>query len=231
LTPARRAGSARKPTDGIFAALGAERFDVAMPGVRLTPPPKVIFEPAALPAIASEVQDEDIVDIAPLPLVMVDGVEMMESREIARLTKKRHGHVKTDIDKMLISLGKSAPPEFSGTVLRSGHKGSTRHVKVFNLPKRETMILVSGYSVELRARIVDRWMELEGAAKPPARAPAPSFGRDDARVSIITAKVDSTRLALVGASRHASRHEQTRNPTQRPDDRRTRCRRHRAAHR
>ncbi len=80
----------------------------------------------------------------------------MSSLEIAELTDKRHDHVMTDIKKMFESLGINAP-EFSGT--QTYGNNNTR--EVFNLPKRETLILVSGYSIDLRAKIIDRWDELE----------------------------------------------------------------------
>lgn len=80
----------------------------------------------------------------------------MSSREIADLTGKRHDHVMVDIRKMLQSLRLDAP-EFSGTY--STAQGN--EYECFHLPKRETLILISGYSVELRAKIIDRWQELE----------------------------------------------------------------------
>lgn len=82
----------------------------------------------------------------------------MSSLEIAGLTGKRHDHVLRDADKMLRELG-HAGPSFGAS-----YKDATgRGVRCLNLPKRECLILVSGYSVELRARIIDRWMELEAA--------------------------------------------------------------------
>lgn len=80
----------------------------------------------------------------------------MSSREIAKLTGKRHDHVMRDIRNMLSCL-QINDPNFGGVYIDT--KGEAR--SCFNLPKRETLILVSGYSVELRARIIDRWMELE----------------------------------------------------------------------
>jgi phage regulator Rha-like protein len=80
----------------------------------------------------------------------------MSSREIAELTGKRHDHVIVDIRKMLDGLGLHSP-DFSGQYIDS----TGRSLPYFLLPKRETMILVSGYSVALRARIVDRSQELE----------------------------------------------------------------------
>jgi phage antirepressor YoqD-like protein len=81
----------------------------------------------------------------------------MDSREIARLTNKDHGHVCRDIQEMLSRLNGLNQSSF-GSVYRAGN-GEER--KCYALPYRETMILVSGYSIELRARIVDRWLELE----------------------------------------------------------------------
>ena len=83
----------------------------------------------------------------------------MSSLEIAELTGKRHDHVMVDIEKMLSDLGKAAP-DFAGTAFYEVNNAK-RSRKIYNLPKRETLILVSGYSVAMRARIIDRWQELE----------------------------------------------------------------------
>ena len=79
----------------------------------------------------------------------------MSSLEIAELTGKRHDHVMNDIRKMLEELG-ILTPTFSGVRIVRG-----KEYEVFNLPKRETLILVSGYSASMRASIIDRWQELE----------------------------------------------------------------------
>lgn len=90
----------------------------------------------------------------------------MSSQEIAERTGKEHGHVMRDIRVMLEGLHLTEPEgqsKFGSTYFDT--QGKER--PCFNLPQRECLILVSGYNVELRARIIDRWQELEREANDP----------------------------------------------------------------
>ncbi|MCT8775967.1 phage regulatory protein/antirepressor Ant [Glaesserella parasuis] len=87
----------------------------------------------------------------------------MSSREIADICGKRHDHVMADIRKMLDELNLNAP-DFSGTYKTA----QGNEYQCFFLPKREVMILVSGYRIDLRAKIVDRLEELENQQKLPS---------------------------------------------------------------
>lgn len=92
----------------------------------------------------------------------------MSSREIADLTGKEHRNVMRDIRALLEELhGADRVLSFEQTVTRPNPSGGTPIPStVFQLPKRECLILTAGYSTALRARIIDRWMELEQAQAP-----------------------------------------------------------------
>lgn len=82
--------------------------------------------------------------------------QTMSSLEIAQLTGKRHDNIMRDIKNMLIDLNLPA------LSFEDGYLDSNNQERpMYALPKRECLILVSGYSVELRAKIIDRWQELE----------------------------------------------------------------------
>lgn len=91
-----------------------------------------------------------------------NNVATMSSKEIAKLTGKEHKHVIRDINLMLSELTKDGPNlghEQNQAVTEE--KDARGYTLQFNLPKRETLILVSGYSIALRAKVIDRWQELE----------------------------------------------------------------------
>ncbi|MDY7554252.1 phage antirepressor KilAC domain-containing protein [Pseudomonas sp. FG1] len=79
----------------------------------------------------------------------------MSSREIADLVEARHNDVIATIERL-----------FSKGLLRSDRKSrreSTggRPIDVYDLTERDTHLVIAGYSDEHRARVIDRWQELE----------------------------------------------------------------------
>lgn len=97
----------------------------------------------------------------------IGAVRTMTSREIAELTGKQHKDVLHDIRKMLEDLGLTSA-DFSADL----PDAYGRLQPAFQLPKRECLILISGYSIAMRARIIDRWHELESGAAPARAIPA-----------------------------------------------------------
>jgi phage regulator Rha-like protein len=97
----------------------------------------------------------------------------MSSQEIADLTGKRHDHVIRDIKKMLENLrthsSKLGNDDYTGVRIDRDYRS---FVSGYHLPRRECYILITDYSTLLRARVIDRWQELEEqVAKPSIQMP------------------------------------------------------------
>ena len=83
----------------------------------------------------------------------------MTSREIAELVQSSHDSVLKTV-RRLIAEGVVFGNE---TLYKHPQNGQT--YPEFVLDFRNTMVVASGYSAELRARIIDRWQELEAQVK------------------------------------------------------------------
>ena len=123
----------------------------------------------------------------------------MTSREIAELTGKRHDNVMRDTRNMLLELyGDEGVLKFEDTII---DQQNGQEYAVYTLPKRETMILVSGYSITMRAKIIDRWQELEAGKKSELNA----FEFFELQGRLLTAKdqiIDLQRQILLSMQEH-----------------------------
>lgn len=87
-------------------------------------------------------------------------VKTMSSREIAVIAETSHDSVLKTIRDLIKR----------GVVF--GNETSYKHIQngqvypEFMLSYRDTMVVVSGYSAKMRAKIIDRWQELERLQKP-----------------------------------------------------------------
>jgi len=90
----------------------------------------------------------------------------MSSREIAEICEARHNDVIATIERLInegvLRLGRNtARPQSSGVA-------GGRPTMVYDLAKRDCLVVISGYNAALRAKIIDRWIELEASAPAPA---------------------------------------------------------------
>ena len=84
---------------------------------------------------------------------------------------------------------------FEGSYLSAQNKA----MPIFNLPHRETLILLTGYSVPMRAKVIDRWTELEAQVAP--KAPAiPATYADALRLAAINPAATPCRPSFVACT-------------------------------
>ncbi|ALE03519.1 phage antirepressor KilAC domain-containing protein [Bartonella ancashensis] len=104
-------------------------------------------------------------------------VQTMSSYEIAELCSKEHKNVMRDIRQIFSEL-KFEPANFGGHYTDK----QTKKRSCYHLPKRECLILVSGYSTALRAKIIDRWQALEAQVA----APCVDYSSPEAVLGVLT---------------------------------------------
>ena len=93
--------------------------------------------------------------------ILSTAAQTMSSREIAELVGTTHDSVLKTV-RGLIARG-----VVSGNETPYTHPQNGQQYPEFLLDYRNTMVVASGYSPEMRARIIDRWIELEQAAAHP----------------------------------------------------------------
>jgi phage antirepressor YoqD-like protein/phage regulator Rha-like protein len=98
-------------------------------------------------------------------LKILSNNKTMSSLEIAKLTGKPHNDVLKDIRRILEEAEIGAG-QFSHSYLSEQNKP----LPCFNLPFRETNLIISGYSAKHRLVIIDRWQELESIQIDPMQA-------------------------------------------------------------
>lgn len=98
-----------------------------------------------------------------MQLTKFNEVATMSSKEIAALTGKRHDNILADVEKLVSFYTEKYSTEKAGELVESGtYKDSTgRSNRCFHLSKDAALDLVTGYSIEHRHAVNQRWMELE----------------------------------------------------------------------
>lgn len=139
--------------------------------------------------------------------ITTSGHATMSSVELAELCEKRHDNVMRDIKTMFDALEIPAL-SFEGSYVG----GNGKALPCYNLPRDLTMTLVTGYSIPLRKRVIDRLDELEQRVADPAEVlndPAAMRGlllSYTEKVLDLQAKVEEMRPAVEALEQIAEAH-------------------------
>ena len=96
-------------------------------------------------------------------LMTVGDVQTMSSREIAELTGKEHKHIIRDIRTIIEQLKDGPNLDHKEFQSLTDNRGYTSE---YLLTKNQTLLLMTGYNIPLRQKLINRWQELENANKP-----------------------------------------------------------------
>lgn len=113
----------------------------------------------------------------------------MSSREIAELVESRHDNVKRAMER----LAEKGVIRFTPAEETSHEGAGARSVEVYRVGKRDSYVVVAQLSPEFTARLVDRWQELEEAARRPA---LPDFTNPVAAARAWADEVEAKQIAI-----------------------------------
>ncbi|MDR1349637.1 MAG: phage regulatory protein/antirepressor Ant [Zoogloeaceae bacterium] len=103
--------------------------------------------------VANTAKSSGLIPVAGEPLTM-------STREIAKICEKEHLHVMRDARNMLAEL---ELPE-AGYIQNWIHPQNGQTYQEFHFPKDLTLTLVTGYKLQWRKAVIDRWLKLEAQA-------------------------------------------------------------------
>lgn len=123
-----------------------------------------------------------------LDLTLAHDTGKMSSLDIAEVTGKEHKNVMRDIRNLVENLKDINGYKFELVEYRD-KKGEMR--PMYELGKKECLLLASGYDVVLRAKIINRWEELEKKERQPKE-----LSRKDLALMVIKSEEEKERLQI-----------------------------------
>jgi len=124
-------------------------------------------------------------------LIQSPSQKTMTSRQIAETVGSDHHNVMSTI-RNHVKAG-----VISGNETPYVHQQNGQTYTEFNLSYRDTMVVASGYSVAMRAKIIDRWLELESAAPAPRVLTPGEMFLANAQAMVAVEKVQAEHTAQI----------------------------------